>query len=268
MSSALRYLQRTFRFVAVVSILVALGGFVAAAAAILLYAEAAGVAIPFSVPLTEAQSEQFLVVGGVAFVGGILVNLVARTIAGFVAGFQSQPAGAAGGSAAGGSGAGGSGAGGSGAGGSTAVPTSERYRAKLERTYRFLAVFVGLLVVASLLASVLVPSDGGFSSIPSAILTFAELMLTILFGGVPGGLGTTAVLGALWYGVREGASEALVGGILVGLLFVPVAVVVGSAGWVLFGLMLVYYSLRARGATTFVLVDRAEVPGFVRKLAP
>jgi len=263
MSSALRYLQRTFRFVAVVSILVALGGFVAAAAAILLYAEAAGVAIPFSVPLTEAQSEQFLVVGGVAFVGGILVNLVARTIAGFVAGFQSQPAGAAGGSAAGGSGAGGSGA-----GGSTAVPTSERYRAKLERTYRFLAVFVGLLVVASLLASVLVPSDGGFSSIPSAILTFAELMLTILFGGVPGGLGTTAVLGALWYGVREGASEALVGGILVGLLFVPVAVVVGSAGWVLFGLMLVYYSLRARGATTFVLVDRAEVPGFVRKLAP
>jgi hypothetical protein len=263
MSSALRYLQRTFRFVAVVSILVALGGFVAAAAAILLYAEAAGVAIPFSVPLTEAQSEQFLVVGGVAFVGGILVNLVARTIAGFVAGFQSQPAGAAGGSAAGGSGAGGSGA-----GGSTAVPTSERYRAKLERTYRFLAVFVGLLVVASLLASVLVPSDGGFSSIPSAILTFAELMLTILFGGVPGGLGTTAVLGALWYGVREGASEALVGGILVGLLFVPVAVVVGSAGWVLFGLMLVYYSLRARGATTFVLVDRGEVPGFVRKLAP
>lgn len=264
MSKIPAYVQHAFRFVAVLAGVVALAGVGAFAVVGLFVAEQSGMAVPGIADLTTTQAERLLVSGGVAVFAGIVLNLVANTVASFAAGFREAPArpgegvttptdeGAS-------SGASSPEQAGSGA---SRPPASERYLAKLQRTYLFLSGTVALLAVLGVASGATGRSVG---SVVEVIFFFAELTLALFFGGLAGALGVLVVLLGLWYGASEAASEAIVVGLVIALLFLPTAVVLGSFGLVLFSLTMLYYNLLARGATEFRWVTADAVPGTVRR---
>lgn len=245
MPGAARVVQQVARGVAVLAALVALGGVVALVVVGLFAAEQSGVAVPFSVPITTDRAEQIAIAGGIGLLGGVVVNLVFRTIGDFAAGFRSGQARVSGGGAD---------------GDGPSTPVSERYRRKLARTYLWIAGFVALLVVVGS-----VGEFAGSSSVVDVTLTIATISLDLLFGGVAGGITVVAVLLGLWYGVDQRATEALVAGFVVAVLFLLTAVAMRAAGWIVFALMLLYYNFLSRGATEFQWMRADNVPGPIRE---
>lgn len=245
MGQVAQYIQRTFRGGAVLAGVAAVGGFLALIVAGLGAASQQGVQVYVSVPLTAEEIELLLQGGFVALLGGIVVNTLANAVANFTAGLQ-------GGAQTTQSAAGSSGAVEDSSGG---VPVAERYRRRLERLYLGVAGLVVGLVVLTLLGSGTVGVVG----------RIAELSTVILFGSVGGAVVVAAILGGLWYGVKREATEALVAGFVVAVLFFVSAVLAQAPGLVIFALYLCYYSLRARGATTFQFVEASEVPGTINR---
>lgn len=230
-----RYCQRGFRGIAVLGSIAAMGGFLALVAAGLEAASRQGVQVYVDLPLTMKEAETLFVAGGVALVGGVVVNIFGNTVASFAAGFrsgtQTPSESAASGEAAG-------------------VPVSERYRRRLETLY----LANGGLVASIVVLGILGPESFG------VVGRFAELIVLVLFGSIGGGILVAVLLGGLWYGVKQRATEALVGGFFVGILFFLSAITVRSAGFAIFAFLLVYYSLLARGATRFQFVESTDVP--------
>lgn len=253
MSGVARVVQQVARAVAVLAGLVALGGIVALVAAGLYAAEQSGVAVPVTVPITADRAEQFIVSGAIGLVAGVVVNLLANTVANFAAGFRSGQVVAERRAATGA-------AGGEGDDDVPSVPVSERHRRKLARTYLWITGFVALILVVGSVGSV----AGGGSALEVA-LALAAIAVDLLFGGVAGGLAVVALLLGLWYGVRQRATEALVAGFAVAVLFLATAVAIRSVGWVILALMLLYYNFLSRGATEFRWLRAENVPGPVRE---
>lgn len=260
MSEIAKYVQQTFRLVAVLGGVAALVGVGALTAAGLTVAGSAGVAVPAAVSLSQERAQQFVVYGAVGLFGGLVLNLVANTVASFAAGFRDAPGHPGDGVSEPSEGASRP----SDDAGTSTVPVSERYLAKLRRTYLWLAGFVALLTVLALAGGTLTARAGSFSAL-DVLFAIAVVGVELFFGGVAGAVGTLAVLLALWYGTVRAASEALVAGFVVALLFVPTAALLGSFGLVLFALAMLYYNFFARGATEFRWIRDDEIPGPVRR---
>lgn len=248
MTDTTRRTARTvLRALAVLSAVVAFLGFIAAGVIVLKMAANNGYPVPVPIPVDGRLAQQLFLGGLGGVFGGLILNIVFNTAANLVAPAPGRPGEPT---------------------PSTEQSTDVDYLAKLERTYAWLAGFVGLVVLGGLLGpaggALLSPGGTGAASVvdvaASIALTFAYVALQLFFGGVAGGIATIAVFLGLWYGARRGASEAILGGIAVAVVALPTAFVVGSPGWAIFSLLLLYYNIRARGATEFVFVSADRLP--------
>lgn len=251
MSSWKHYVQQGFRALAVLGAVLALASLLVVFVVGLKIASLSGVEIYVSVPITEMQAQQYGLAGVAGLFGGVVLNFFGNTVSNFVQGFRAGeqvPASAATSSA----------------GDASAAPTpvSERYRQRLEKVYAANAGLLwGVIVVA------LVGSNGsGFGGSSLSILgRLAELVTVVLFGGVGGAAFVALVLSGLWYGVRRKSSESLLAGFVFALLFLPTALVLESAGFVIFALWLLYYNFLSRGATEFRLLGPDTIPTGVQQ---
>jgi hypothetical protein len=239
------YVQQLFGLIATIGAIAAFGGLLALVIVALKIAAISGVEVYVTIPLTEQQTQQLGIAGGIALFGGMVSNLLGNTVSSFVEGFRTAPEHSAQ----------------SGESDQPKVPVSERYRRRLETVYLANFGVVAVVVVIGALGSQLAPDS---TSVIGFVALFANLIVKILFGGVVGGIVVAGVLGGLWYGVKQRASEALVAGFAIAVLFLPVALLSRSAGFVIFALLLGYYSIFSRGATEFKLVSQASVPPAVR----
>lgn len=136
-------------------------------------------------------------------------------------------------------------------------PPGERYRRILTRLSAFVGIFsLVLAAVARFGGEYLVRSDP-FVGVP--VLT-AEVLVRMLFGSPTAAAGTGVLFVALWFGVRWRSSEVLLLGMLTGVAFLPLAVLVPAAGFAILGLFVLYYSYRARQATFFRILNERTVP--------
>lgn len=241
MTEATRRTARTvLRTLAVLSAVGAFIGFLAAGVIVLKMAANNGYPVPVAIPVEGRLAQQLFLGGLGALFGGLILNIVFNSAANLVAP-PPAPADETPSSAEG--------------------ATGVDYLAKLERTYAWLAGFVAMVVFGGVLggsAAGFVSTGGEASVVDVAVsiaLTFASVALQLFFGGVAGGVATIAVFLGLWYGARRGASEAILGGIALAVVALPTAFVVGSPGWAIFSVLLLYYNVRARGATEFVFVS-------------
>lgn len=237
MSGVGRYVGQAFRGIAVVGVLAAMAGFLSLVAGALEAASRQGVQTYVDLQLTEAEARKLIVGGFAALVGGMILNLLGNTVASFVEGFTQTARATQGGA------------------GGQGVPTAELYRQRLERVYLVnTGVLVSLVGVAVL-----------GSSVFGVVGTFAKLIVVVLFGGLGTGVLVAGIMAALWYGVTQRATEALIGGFGFAVVFLLYAVLATSAGFFIFALFLGYYSLVARGATSFRYVTAGDVPGGIGK---
>lgn len=199
---------------------------------------------PVSVPITTNQMELLLLGGGGAFLVGAALNIVGNVSARFVATTRESGAdvdldndAAA----------------------ARELPTSERYRRSLGRTYLSLSILI--------LALVTLAGAGGAIPDPAGELTqaIAAISVRILFGSIAGAMLSALVLGGLWYGIKQRSAEALLAGLVIAALFVVSTIQYSAFGLTVAGLLLVYYSVMARKAVTFRLTDASAFPDHVRR---
>lgn len=88
----------------------------------------------------------------------------------------------------------------------------------------------------------------------------AEVLVRMFFGSPAAAAGTGILLVVLWAGVRWRSTEALLLGMIAGLGFLPLAVVIPAAGFAILAVLVLYYSFRARQATFFRILNDRIVP--------
>ncbi|MFB6104081.1 MAG: hypothetical protein ABEJ57_03195, partial [Halobacteriaceae archaeon] len=227
-----------FRGVAILGALAAVIGTFGFVVAVLKLGAARDLQLGLTVPLTPEEARQLGFGSAIAFVGGIVLNLFGNTIANFLQGVQSGRATA-----------------GAPRRDDTAVPSvAEQYRRRLERLYLANGgIIVGVVVLAIL-------GGGGTGSL-DLVATFADAIITVLFGGLVGAAVAASVFTALWYGIRLAATEAVLGGFVLAVVFLPTAIAWRSAGFAIFCLALVYYNVRAGGPRPSSSSRRRQSPG-------
>ena len=236
------------RFVAICGILLALGGIAALVYLGVTLASESGVDVPVAVPVSENAKALLLYGGGGAFLVGAVLNVVGNFVAGIFEGSSS----------------GGSESGGHQVDAGSTIPSDERYRRKLARSYASLAGIVFVILAISLAGRAL--ADPQPNSIVDLLLVFTSYAIRLLFGSVAGAVVVALLFVALWYGIRLRSAEALLAGLVVAVLFFPAALAVGSVGFAIAGIWLLFYTVMARTATEFKIAEATAVPPLVRQL--